>query len=154
MKEKNDQIRPNMEWLVMDMTDMSSIPNGYYDAVIDKAAMDALMTAEGDVWNPDQEVIDSSRRMCRHVSRILKIGGYHLHISFAQPHFRKKYLLGQHPLGCNIEPMNEQLLKDKSSIACDEYSTEFGWDYNVENICDNKEDGGFHHFLYIMQKYT
>lgn len=152
MKEKNDQIRPGMEWVVMDMTDMSSISNDYYDVVIDKAAMDALMTAERDVWNPDQGVIDSSRKMCRHLSRILKIGGYHLHISFAQPHFRKKYLLGQHSLGQDVEPMKETKFKDSLSLDCGEYSTEFGWDYCVENIGDD-EDGGFNHFLYIMKKH-
>ena len=36
-----------MQWLVMDMMDMSQLANGSFDVVLDKAAMDALITAEG-----------------------------------------------------------------------------------------------------------
>lgn len=130
----------------MDMTDMSELKTESFDVVIDKAAMDALMTREGDVWNPEQEVIDQSRSMCRHISRILKPeGGTHLHISFAQPHFRKKYLLGWHPKTEGEDPLTDQP---------EEYSLEFGWTYRVETIAGNEKDGCFHHFLYTMSKQT
>jgi len=149
MKSKNEKTRPSMEWIVMDMTDMSTLPCNHYDVVIDKAAMDAFMTAEGDVWNPDQKVIDSSRKMCRHISRILKIGGFHLQISFSQPHFRKKYLLGEHPLGDNMDQVEEKIISQQDLV---EYSVEFGWDYTVETLDDNEGEGCFHHFLFIMKK--
>lgn len=122
------------------MTDLSCLEDESFDVVIDKAAMDALMAQEGDVWDPNQKVIDQSRSMCSHVARILKKAGYHLHISFAQPHFRKKYLLGWHP-------KQEQLQQTDDS-----YSDEFEWSLRVETIGGNSNSGCFHHFLYIMTK--
>mmetsp|Transcript_19856 Transcript_19856/g.27935 ORF Transcript_19856/g.27935 Transcript_19856/m.27935 type:complete len:299 (+) Transcript_19856:31-927(+) len=171
MRKRHERTRPLMEWLVMDMTDMSAaFADESFDVVIDKAAMDALMTQEGDVWNPEQSVVDSCRTMCRHISRVLKLGGYHLHISFAQPHFRKKYLLGLHPpsLGCSSSSTNfwesvqdlkideQQQPKREESSCSKEYSKEFLWDYEFETIGGggngDSNNGCFHHFLYIMQK--
>jgi hypothetical protein len=54
MKERHCVERPNMEWRVMDMTDLSELADETFDVVIDKAAMDAMMAVEGDVWNPSQ----------------------------------------------------------------------------------------------------
>jgi hypothetical protein len=126
----------------MDMTDLSCLEDESFDVVIDKAAMDALMTQEGDVWNPNQKVIDQSRSMCSHVTRILNEGGNHLQISFAQPHFRKKYLLGWH------QKQDEKQLQQTD----DSYSDEFGWSLRVETIGGDSNNGCFHHFLYIMTK--
>lgn len=141
MREKN-RSRPAMEWRVMDMTDMSEFEDESFDVVIDKAAMDAFMTNEGDVWDPDESAISQARSMCQHISRILKPGGYHLHISFAQPHFRRKYLLGLHNPPSNIQIKNND----------GTFSEEFQWTYHVETIRGDENDGCFHHFLYCMQK--
>jgi hypothetical protein len=127
----------------MDMTDMSSLEDESFDVVIDKAAMDALLSQEGDVWNPHQSVIDQARAMCSHIARILRKGGHHLHMSFAQPHFRKKYLLGWQP---KREGEKVQQPTD------DRYSEEFGWSFRVETIGGDSNSGCFHHFLYIMTK--
>jgi hypothetical protein len=108
------------------------------DVVIDKAAMDALMTQEGDVWNPSDSVVVSARSMCQHISRILKKGGYHLQISFQQRHFRKKYLLGWH--GATID-----------SIQKEDGSDEFKWSFHVDTI--GGKNGCFENFLYIMKKH-
>ena len=143
MKQRHKHERPGMEWIVMDMTHMDTLRDTSFDVVIDKAAMDALMTGEEDVWNPAQTVIDASRRMCHHISRLLKVGGHNLHISFAQPHFRKKYLLGSHP---NIEG------EEGVTGGNENYSDEFGWSYRVETIGGDNNRGCFHHFLYIMTK--
>jgi 2-polyprenyl-3-methyl-5-hydroxy-6-metoxy-1,4-benzoquinol methylase len=35
---------PEMDWRVMDMLDMAELSGGSYDAIVDKAAMDALVT--------------------------------------------------------------------------------------------------------------
>jgi hypothetical protein len=130
----------------MDMTDMSEFQDVSFDVVIDKAAMDALLAREGDVWNPDQTVVDEARSMCKHITRILKPNtGTHLHISFAQPHFRKKYLLGWHAL-------SEETPKEAVEAKDEVYSQEFGWTYRVETIAGDDNDGCFHHFLYIMNK--
>lgn len=125
------------------MTDMSAFADDSFHVVIDKAATDALLSQEGDVWNPNQSVIHLSRSMCAHVSRILKNGGYHLQISFAQPHFRKKYLLGWHPKEEGIPLQHD---------GDDTYSQEFKWSLQVETIALDDNEGCFCNFLYIMAK--
>ena len=96
--------------------------------------------------------------MCQHISRILVDGGYHLHISFSQIHFRKKYLLGQHE-----SPSLSQSdgVSDKPNVAVDEsiveqlsedggeYCHEFGWYLKVDTLGTG---GMFDHFLYVMKK--
>jgi SAM-dependent methyltransferase len=86
--------RNKMKWIEMDMTKMTFLEESF-DIVIDKAAMDALVVDEGDVWNPKEEVVSSVDNMCKCVSEVLrKENGLFLQISFAQPHFRTKYLIG------------------------------------------------------------
>ena len=82
-----------MQWMVMDMTNMTFDANSF-DIIIDKASMDALAVNEKDVWSPDESVVQSIHRMCTDISRILKHNGLFLSLSFAQPHFRTKYLYG------------------------------------------------------------
>ena len=43
MAERNKETRPNMEWLVMDITDMSEFESNRFDIIIDKGTMDALL---------------------------------------------------------------------------------------------------------------
>ena len=88
------------------------------------------------MWNPEKSVIDSCRKMCAGISRILQSEGHHIHISFAQPHFRKKYLLGQHIPS-----------KDVSVGGC-----EFQWSLDVEKLGGDDASGCFHHFMYIMKR--
>ena len=43
MAERNKETRPNIEWLVMDITDMSEFESNRFDIIIDKGTMDALL---------------------------------------------------------------------------------------------------------------
>ena len=43
MKERNAEGRPSMNFIVMDITDMSEIESNTFDLVIDKSTMDALL---------------------------------------------------------------------------------------------------------------
>mmetsp|Transcript_12895 Transcript_12895/g.30020 ORF Transcript_12895/g.30020 Transcript_12895/m.30020 type:complete len:141 (+) Transcript_12895:117-539(+) len=131
----------------MDMTDMSEFPDASFQVVIDKAAMDAIMVKEGDVWNPNFEVVHQTRNMCHHVSRILVQGGIFLCVSFAQPHFRTKYLLG---LWKNQEEEGTVFLHPNNDSDPPSYSLEFGWSSEVEPI--GGKGGCFHHYLYKMKK--
>ena len=59
--------------------------------------MDALMCDEGSPWDPNPETRRDADAMCRAVSRVLRKdgvekGGVFIMISFAQPHFRRRYL--------------------------------------------------------------
>ena len=42
MKERNAIKRPKMEWLVMDVTDMSDLSSNSFDLIIDKSTIDCL----------------------------------------------------------------------------------------------------------------
>ncbi len=99
MREANAESRPLMQWLFMDMTALT-FDDQSFDVVIDKAAMDALMVDEGDVWYPHSGVVEAVDKMCKGVRRVLKDQtGVFMQISFAQPHFRTKYIMGIHSDG-------------------------------------------------------
>jgi SAM-dependent methyltransferase len=83
---------PHLTFLVDDMTMLRSSEAGSFDAVIDKAAMDALVTDEGDPWNPSESSKTSVDAMMASVARVLKRAGVLFQISFQQPHFRRKHL--------------------------------------------------------------
>ena len=71
--------------------------------------------------------------------RVLRVGGIHMQVSFAQPHFRKKYLLGQHG-------------DVPSAVGDDGVCEEFGWGCTDEPVAGDNKDGCFHHFFYNMHK--
>jgi len=84
--------RPEMQWLVMDIRDLT-FEDETFDVVIDKGAMDAMMTAKGDVWDPPQETIDNCTKEVDQILRVLRKGsGTFLYLTFGQPHFRRRYL--------------------------------------------------------------
>ncbi|KAJ1393771.1 S-adenosyl-L-methionine-dependent methyltransferase [Ochromonadaceae sp. CCMP2298] len=55
MRELNKDV-PGMEWQTMDMRMLDFLDKSF-DVVIDKAAMDALVVDEGDVWDPNTEYL-------------------------------------------------------------------------------------------------
>ena len=106
---------PQMKWLEADMTRLCDVfAPATFDVVIDKAAMDALMCDEGDVWSPSETVIEQAAAMCNGITSVLVPRGTLLQISFAQPHFRKRFLLGE----------GEQTAS----------SAVYGWDYSYHHI--------------------
>lgn len=133
-----------MNRLVMDMTRMTFDINTF-DIVIDKASMDALCVDEGDVWDPKDDVINNVHRMCADISRILKPNGFFLSLSFAQPHFRTKYLFGSYT--------NRDSNNNTNSNPCavmKGYCKEYHWTLHHEKIM--KEFGTFEFYLYNMKK--
>jgi len=91
MRARNHS-RPEMQWLVMDIRDLT-FEDETFDVVIDKGAMDAMMTAKGDVWDPPQETIDNCTKEVDEILRVLRKGsGTFLYLTFGQPHFRRRYL--------------------------------------------------------------
>jgi EEF1A lysine methyltransferase 4 len=160
MKRRHAHLDPPMQWHVMDMTTMENdvhgpLDSGYYHVVIDKAAMDALMTKEMDVWNPNPDVVHASHQMCVQISRVLRPKGTMIQISLAQPHFRVKYLLGQH----FIQNFSTDHTSDPTSSNVDpNYSSLYGWTVRSEsagrdpNATDDNGGGCFGHYLYIMTK--
>jgi hypothetical protein len=147
MSDRHGTLRPNMTWLEMDMLDLQ-FPDASFDVVLDKAAMDALMVDEGDVWDPSRDCVLAAHRMCRGIDRVLRPGGVHIQISFAQPHFRTKYLMGERFVdltsasgsSCSKSPYSA------SEGACALYH----WTLAYRII---QPDGGcLNSFMYIMRK--
>lgn len=91
MRKRHSQDRPEMEWLEMDVRNLSFQADSF-DVAIDKGTMDAMMTAKGDVWDPPQQVVDDCTKEVDETLRVLKKGGLFIYLTFGQPHFRRRFL--------------------------------------------------------------
>ena len=154
---------PNMTWAVMDMTKISAAAASF-DVVLDKAAMDALMTAETDRWNPSAGCLQQGHDMCSGVARVLRRvrreppaaedeppaadgatppqprGGVFLQVSFDQPHFRKRFLLGP-----PAEELGEAAPAGAGVSQEGELSAAYGWRLTKHDV-----EVGLGYFLYCM----
>ncbi|CAN0384949.1 unnamed protein product, partial [Laminaria digitata] len=138
MRARHKESRPGLRWEKMDMLSLD-LPDGSVDAVVDKAAMDALIVDKGDPWNPDTGTIERAHRMCSEVSRVLAPGGVFVQLSFEQEHFRKKLLMGDHVT-----------VTSAVTATAAAASSMYGWDMRVENI--QRAGGCFGQFLYVMRR--
>lgn len=68
MKAQHCTSRALMSWEVMDMTALS-FPDQSFDVVLDKGALDALLSVEEDT------LLAKATEMFRHIDRVLKPGG-------------------------------------------------------------------------------
>jgi EEF1A lysine methyltransferase 4 len=93
MKERTMDMK-EMKWIVGDIFELEKCFNllASFDIAIDKGTLDALLTVKHDPWNPHQELLDQIHAYVQQVLLQLKKGGSFLHITFAQPHFRKRFL--------------------------------------------------------------
>lgn len=81
MRAKNKQKRPEMNFSVMDVLNMTYEPS-QFDCVLDKGTLDAIFVDQTAV------TLDKVDRMFAEVSRVLKPGGRYLCITLAQEHIR------------------------------------------------------------------
>lgn len=91
MKVKYSHV-PELKWIVADMRSMPMFSDGAFEFILEKGALDAFMAKEGDVWNPDQEVLVDVGKALKEIRKLLKPEGLYIQISFQQPHFRSRYL--------------------------------------------------------------
>ncbi|KAJ3066276.1 hypothetical protein HDU99_003896 [Rhizoclosmatium hyalinum] len=83
-----------VEWVVGDIFELGKAVDGrQFDVVIDKGTLDAFLTGfpDDDPWDPSEEVWDLVRKYMAQVHEAVKPGGLFLHITWAQPHFRKRF---------------------------------------------------------------
>lgn len=138
MKTSNST-RIGMTWIAMDMT-VLDFPIHSFDVVLDKAAMDAIMVDEGSVWDPESAVIDMAHKMCCQIGKVLVPTGIYIQISFSQPHFRTKYLMGNWISGSLENPYE----------AVVGHSSVYGWTLGFSTI--TSLNGTFDNFCYVMTK--
>ena len=83
---------PELTWMEMDMTNMTGFDDASFDVILDKGAMDAIVTDEGNPWDPSESSCQSVNDMIASCARVLRPGGKLSIVSFQPPHFRRKYL--------------------------------------------------------------
>lgn len=69
---------PQLQWQVMDMTQMTAFADASFDVVLDKGALDALMAADTD------EIKADATKMLTEVERVLANGGRYFCVTMAQ----------------------------------------------------------------------
>lgn len=70
------------------MTNMTCFKDDTFDVVMEKATIDALLVAEKSRWTVSDETDVLIRDTLHEISRVLKVGGRFISITFDQPHFR------------------------------------------------------------------
>ena len=83
MQERNSEERPEMSFIVMDITDMSLFESNSFDLVVDKSTLDAIVTG-ADAPFKVAAILKESQR-------VLKVDGIFFSISFGAPASRSMY---------------------------------------------------------------
>lgn len=78
-------------WSVADMRQLPFAPE-VFDCVIEKGALDCLLTVVRDPWNLPDDVKGTCRQVLQEAHRVLKPTGCLLSITFSAPHFRRRLL--------------------------------------------------------------
>ncbi|XP_065195073.1 eEF1A lysine and N-terminal methyltransferase-like, partial [Sycon ciliatum] len=85
MAERNAQRRPGMQFLKMDMRELT-FDDGHFDCVLDKATLDAIMAEDNaDISRDVTAIFDE-------ITRVLKAGGRYICVSLAQGHILRKLI--------------------------------------------------------------
>lgn len=91
--EYMSHLAPEMQWIICDIFKMdNTFAQKSFDCAVDKGTLDALLTVKHDPWDPATELLDEIKLYMLQVAKIIKKGGKFIHITFAQPHFRKRFL--------------------------------------------------------------
>lgn len=80
---------PGMTWQQMDVRQLS-FPDTFFDVVLEKATLDALMVEEKSPWSMSEQTATFIHQTLTEISRSLKPGGRFISITFANPFFRKR----------------------------------------------------------------
>jgi hypothetical protein len=99
--------KPQVEWMVGDVRNMTEIESKSVAVVFDKGTLDAMIY--GSPWSPPEEVLENSGRYinevrlveaeesktnanCDKIMRVLEDDGVFLYVTYRQPHFIKPIL--------------------------------------------------------------
>ena len=95
MRERalEQRLPPSLSWEVGDFTALPFEP-GSFDVVIEKGAIDCLLTTVRDPWNLPEAEAALCRSVLEESHRVLRPDGVFLSITFSAPHFRRPMLYG------------------------------------------------------------
>ncbi|KAI0545040.1 S-adenosyl-L-methionine-dependent methyltransferase [Xylaria curta] len=79
-----------IRWQQMDVRQMDRIPSHSIDVAFDKGTLDSMI--HGSPWTPPPDVVDSTGRYMRELTRVLKPTGTFICVTFRQPHFVRPLL--------------------------------------------------------------
>lgn len=102
MMSKRNEMRSKMSWEVMDICDIK-YPNDFFDIVIDKSTIDAVLCGDNSFLN--------AAKATNEISRVLKKEGKFFMVSYAKPYMRLIHLKRPH-LDFSIELVS--LIGDQS----------------------------------------
>ena len=80
MTLRNAELRPEMEWHVMDICDMAELATSSFDLAIDKSTIDALLCGDN--------AFEKVGFMLKETQRVLRTGGSYFAISYGRPDSR------------------------------------------------------------------
>ncbi|KAI8614496.1 S-adenosyl-L-methionine-dependent methyltransferase [Chytriomyces sp. MP71] len=95
MRERFAEHGETVQWVVADIFKLTeSVERASFDVVVDKGTLDAFLTAfpDDDPWDPSEECWNTVRAYMGQVNAAMKPGGTFIQITWAQPHFRKRFL--------------------------------------------------------------
>lgn len=99
MRQRNEQLRPQLRWVKADLRDMSSgsdsahrFEDSFFDCAIDKSTLDSICDCGRDA-DADKYIAE--------VARVLKPSGVLLVFSFSPPHARMRHLRSK--FNCEVE---------------------------------------------------
>ena len=90
--EKMAKKYPDLTWGVDDMMALKTFSDSSFDIVIEKAAMDALLTDAGSPWDPNPISCKNVDEMIMSCGRVLKKSGQFVLISFQPSLFRQAHI--------------------------------------------------------------
>ncbi|CAE8587655.1 unnamed protein product [Polarella glacialis] len=85
MQARNSELRPQLQWLVMDATAMD-FPDEHFDVVIDKGTLDTILCEDDE----DHTMVAA---YLREVTRVMASGGVFVAVTFGPPEDRMKYFV-------------------------------------------------------------
>ena len=139
MSERNAESRPEMQWMVMDITDMSQLESNSFDLAVDKSTIDALLCGDDSFINVAQ--------MLKETQRILKTGGVYFAISYGKPESRSFHFVSPFLSFEN----REFILYDTNCESEEEKEEKSHYIYVSKKLEDADEQCALHYEAFIEQ---
>lgn len=137
---------PQLQYMTMDVLDMSYFGDCSFDGVIDKGTLDSIMCGMGAPCNAET--------MLTEISRVLKPGGVYMLITYGDPRLRMPHL-NRNVYGWSIslfvipQPGSRRSLEGCSKAYAEPVLVHADGTYVDKNALEDMES----HFVYVCKKF-